>query len=119
MNVSAEVSEERIANLLCSAWEGGSHYWVRESSGRPYAWRREEKPGDPDYGRMWLNLPVTVTEDEGGVVHTLDQAAIERGLKLMAEKWGRHFGDFMSENDDATTADVFLQLCLLGDIVYG
>jgi hypothetical protein len=40
-------------------------------------------------------------------------------LALMAEKEPRHFGDFMGENDDATTSDVFLQLCLFGEVVYG
>lgn len=37
----------------------------------------------------------------------------------MAEKWPRHFGNFISENEDAETGDVFIQLALLGDIVYG
>ena len=58
----------------------------------------------------------------------LDLAAIQRGLALMAaggpenKRWGcgsRHFSDWINEDDDATTADVFLQACVLGDIVYG
>jgi hypothetical protein len=27
--------------------------------------------------------------------------------------------DFIDENDDAITADVFLQFCLFGDVIYG
>ena len=61
-------------------------------------------------------------------VHRLDLAAIQRGLALMAaggpegKKWdckGSHFADWLNEDDDATTADVFIQCCVLGDIVYG
>jgi hypothetical protein len=45
-------------------------------------------------------------------------AAIKSGLKVMAEKYPHHWQDFVSENDDAITGDVFLQCCLFGEIVY-
>jgi hypothetical protein len=48
----------------------------------------------------------------------LDMAAIKNGLKVMAEKYPHHWQDFVSENDDAITGDVFLQCCLFGEIVY-
>jgi hypothetical protein len=44
---------------------------------------------------------------------------IESGLQVMADKYPKHFADFMSEEDDCVTADVFLQCCLFGDIIYG
>jgi len=37
----------------------------------------------------------------------------------MAEKYPRHFHNFLEENDDAETGDVFIQCCLFGEIVYG
>jgi hypothetical protein len=36
----------------------------------------------------------------------------------MTEKYTHHWRDLMAENDDATTADVFLQMSLFGDILY-
>lgn len=45
--------------------------------------------------------------------------ALQRGLKIMAEKYPKHFADLVGENDDAMTHDVMVQCCLLGDIVYG
>lgn len=60
--------------------------------------------------------------------HRFDLEAIKRGLSLMAhggpegKHWEcgpRHFTDWVNEEDDATTADIFLQCCVLGDIVYG
>jgi hypothetical protein len=46
-------------------------------------------------------------------------ADLAKGLQTMAEKYPRHFADFVAENDDADTGDVFLQCVVLGDVVYG
>jgi hypothetical protein len=54
-----------------------------------------------------------------GVIYVLDRAAITRGLVAMKEKAPRHFGDALADNDDATTGDVFLQLCLFDEVIYG
>jgi hypothetical protein len=53
--------------------------------------------------------------------HRLDLNAIKRGLNLMAQ--GKHchpryWKDVMSDNADADTGDVFVQLCLLGEVKY-
>jgi hypothetical protein len=37
----------------------------------------------------------------------------------MAREAPQHFADFLNENDDADTGDVFVQCCLLGEIRYG
>lgn len=44
---------------------------------------------------------------------------VGRGLQVMAEKYPRHFGNLISDNDDAETGDVLLQCSVLGEIVYG
>lgn len=41
------------------------------------------------------------------------------GLSLMSRDYPNHFADFMAENEDAETADVFVQCCIFGNIVYG
>jgi hypothetical protein len=45
--------------------------------------------------------------------------AIKVGLALMADKYPEHWGNFMSENDDAETGDVFFQLVCFGEVIYG
>ena len=59
------------------------------------------------FTHCWLPLVescgLLITEDCGDegcevVDHLLDRHMVERGLKAMAEKCGRHFGDFMAEN---------------------
>lgn len=103
------VSKQRVKDLLCSACEGGSNYWI-------------------DRVEYWHECPVydqpvifhlSNARDIDGLPKTLDGQALVRGLTVMARDYPKHFGDFIAENDDAITADVFLQCCLFGDVIYG
>ena len=49
----------------------------------------------------------------------LDLESIGDGLNMMATHYPRHFADFLNEAADAITADVFLQCCLFGELIYG
>jgi len=49
----------------------------------------------------------------------LDLESIRKGLNVMASNYPRHFADFLNEAADAITADVFLQCCLFGELIYG
>lgn len=40
-------------------------------------------------------------------------------LKLMAVQHPRHFNDILKGNDDEVTADVFIQLATIGEVIYG
>jgi hypothetical protein len=46
-------------------------------------------------------------------------AQLKLGLERMAKDYPTHWADFINENDDSSTADVFLQLCLFGEVIYG
>jgi hypothetical protein len=131
VNISVPVSEERIKGLLCSAFEGGSDYWIK-SIQRIHPnydiadFRKDGKFNSEDH--YWhphqiiplvsgCSLVITAEDDDNK--YTLDRAALEKGLALMAEKHLNHFNDFVQETDDATTGDIFLQLCLFSELVYG
>jgi hypothetical protein len=49
----------------------------------------------------------------------LNEESIKDGLQKMAEHFPKHFMDFLNENDDAETADVFMQLAVMGKITFG
>ena len=51
--------------------------------------------------------------------YSLTLEIIKKGLITMAKKEPQHFADLLSDNDDNTTGDVFLQCCLFGKVVYG
>lgn len=121
---------ERIGDLLCSAFEGGgSAYWAQVAEYvEPKKWTFTGGGAEGAYG--W-----TYALNEGGAVliddieadekktYRLDLEAIQRGLKVFSSlkkgEGGHHFPDWLAEEDDATTGDVFLQCCLLGEVVYG
>jgi hypothetical protein len=37
----------------------------------------------------------------------------------MRDQYPRHYADLVEENDDAITGDVFLQLAVFGELIYG
>lgn len=128
ITIKTEVTLERISDLLASAFEGGSYgsgYWckiVKYITPPKLNFRT-----DPKTVYKYLDYPlnrdgavlIKSTEDpqKQGLWINLD--TIKRGLELMAEKQPKHWADFMKEEDDGSTADVFLQLCLFGDVIYG
>jgi hypothetical protein len=143
MKIEIEIAPRRIADLMVTAIEGGSNYWCRSVlllrwepgnhfsevlSGRE-AVAAAEADSESD---NWYDCPAlfgdgSLFEIEVGEYNEegepqsrrITQADFKVGLKLMAEKYGQHFGDFLNDNEDATTADVFLQCVALKDIVYG
>jgi len=126
VTTAVQIDSDKIAELLCSAFEGGSGYWS-EIGGynvpkEVWLW------GDGSNIFKYIQYPlskggaVIVLETGDGDVskeHVLDLAAIKRGLQTMANKEPRHFANFLAGNGDADTGDVFLQCCLLGEVVYG
>ena len=51
--------------------------------------------------------------------HHITLADVEKGLKLMQEQYPHHFADLVEEEDDAITGDVWLQLAVFGEVIYG
>jgi hypothetical protein len=60
-----------------------------------------------------------VSTEPASEVFRLDLKSIGRGLNDLATKYPRHFADLVNENTDAITADVLLQCCLFGELIYG
>ena len=132
MDVKISIPDDKIRGLLCCALEGGSNYWYQivGEELRDGLTHKDFQEGGSQTGETYWHpsqlIPfvegcsvVFSTGDDPDSRYKLDKAAIEKGLALMQQKYTRHWGDFMAENDDATTGDVFLQLCLFGSVVYG
>lgn len=111
------VEPSRISDLLVGAFEGGSNLWVK--SARLVQGNTSSAPwyGSEDF----LYTPWCAeigTYDDCNLL--LNEKIVLTGLQMMADDYpDTHWNDFVSENDDADTADVFLQLCLFGGLVYG
>lgn len=126
------VTNRQVSDLLCCAFEGGSNYWYAELDydlGEGYTIADFRKGGRcqyPDTYFHWCQLvplvegcAVVFKDSEEGTKLRLDHAAIERGVRVMSAKYPKHFANWMSEDFDAETGDVFLQCCVFGEVVYG
>jgi hypothetical protein len=141
------VTEKTLQSLLVGALEGGSNYWyyvvdTKFPQGITYEdFRHPNGKFNNDPEDYWHPLQVIpfiegcsvifidiedsdIDPDDDEAVanvkkYTLDRAACLRGIEVMAEKYPHHFADVVAENDDADTADVYLQCCLFGECVYG
>lgn len=132
------ISRKSIQYLLCSLLETSYPSWLANCNPGRYAeglthpdFKEGGKMQDPeDYFPYYAIMPVTdgcsidlVVENplEGKpFLHVdVDAKLVRMGLQIMASKYPRHFEDFVTENDDAETADVFGQCMVYGEIVYG
>jgi hypothetical protein len=123
ITINLKVPIQNVQNQLCAAFEGGSNYWVEIGKmKKPVAFlhKFDAKKTYPhiDYpinpgGKLFL------LEVEEKKEHVLSMVEITKGVQIMAEKYPKHFSDMITDNDDATTGDVFLQCCLFGEIKYG
>lgn len=126
LRVTIEVSAARIADMMVGAIEHNNMTaaWCAGVLGRPRP--KVAAPlwyADPAFYEGDFTIEVLEMPDESRPNklkrHRVNRAGLAAGLALMAAKHGRHFGDMMAENDDAITADVFLQCIALRDVVYG
>jgi hypothetical protein len=114
-----EITDRFIVDLFISAIEGGINYWcdsysLFDADGKRMTLRAlDEKP------EAILDCSWTFVEDEDMTERTIKKEQIEAGLKIMADKYPRHFSAILEDAADAETADVFVQCCALGEIVYG
>lgn len=116
IQVKHTIDRQRLEDLLVTAFEGGSNYWI--SKVRWKSAKRDAYEAAFDDG-VSIYISAERGDPRSGEKYRLNLSNMRRGLQLMADKYPRHMADILAENDDATTADVFLQLSLFGEVVYG
>jgi hypothetical protein len=111
---------------LTSAFDsmyGGCNYWMSISKVEYAAGKSKDDYEYPSIQAVLDGGKVTIHDQEDNKKLTLTYDKLIKGLEVMANlkagEGGHHFPNFMAENDDAETADVFVQCCLFGKIVYG
>ena len=131
-----DIPWQRVTDLIITAIETPWGDWVSSIDNANPAVRE----GDGDYGAdsIWYANPrywqrgfsAEIEHDrhdgEGTQSFCLNRESIARGLAVMAKHQPNQFADFLNENEDAGTADTFLQCCVFadyveqhGDVVFG
>jgi len=129
--------KEDIINLFVDALEGGSNYWYEirhlpkevrykaKEMGQPISetigeyilnggyvqfYDSEEEYDDDDYGE---------THSDNGLLGTVDMDSILEAITLIKKDYPEVWENILDEQYDANDADIFLQLCVMGEVVYG
>lgn len=119
MKVGKQDLDKLMADLLCSAFEGGSNYWCTI---KEYVYPEGKSRKNFKYPHLEVPFKggsIVITADEGKGVFTLNRKALDKGWIVFRDECARHYADAMCDTADATTGDVFLQACLFGKIVFG
>lgn len=116
INVPTTITSQRIADLVVTAFEGGSNHWIEKVE--RIAGAASDQPWYADPLLYDGVFHIRVWADGSPYELTVENA--KRGFVLLAQQFeSTHWADFMEENEDADTADVWLQLSVFGDIIYG
>ena len=134
MKVTMNLDNKKLYNLLCSAmfdewnfripmseWTKLNEFWYSDANEE----NRKSNPTPCYEDKIWTYVMATdahivkFVDKEDGSESFMTWTRIQNGTNLMAEKYDWHFMDVLLENDDAVTADVWLQCVLLGEVVYG
>lgn len=109
MEITIPVSNELVANALCSGLEGGINYWTAELD-----W-----PGDAfaqDHVLAGGSLQIRDVDD---TTTTLDLAAVTRALGMLAVQCPARFAELVEDNADAGVGDCLIQLAVFSELRYG
>jgi hypothetical protein len=119
--VTVGVTWQQIEDTLCSAWEGGSNYWLECHGFRPPTDASDAAKVEQRYQNALYPGGACLVRlvEEREELEPLTREKLLSGLQVMASKCPKQFAHMVNDNGDADTGDVFLQCCLLGEVVYG
>lgn len=112
-----------VDNLITTAFEGGSNYWYmvsKSSVKKPKGFVRNENIHYEFLDKVYQGSSCKVYDVENDeYLGEINNRAISRGIRLMFEKYPQLMADAIAEEYDADSADLFLQMVVMGEVVYG
>jgi hypothetical protein len=126
INTTAKVTAQAVADLITTALEGGSNYWLRcVELVRPHPPEGQDGPWYADASVYVGEFEILCTYDDPDGDEGVDyktsrvgREAVATGLALFSQAYPRSFGRFLNEDYDANDADIFMQMLLLKEVIY-
>tara|TARA_B100000945_G_C20238142_1_gene528593 strand:- start:155 stop:496 length:342 start_codon:yes stop_codon:yes gene_type:complete len=110
VNIKHKHSIEDVIDLLSTGLEGGINYWASVCL----------EGGENYYDIKHPDWCITVYDNEtDDVLGKLNMTSLQSGLESMSNIARSHYNNFLIEDCDAETGDVFIQCCLFNELVYG
>lgn len=123
VDVQFAIPCQRIADMVVTAFEGATTYWLKSALlTRQPTEKLSEAPwyASPElYDGRDFTIRCTPRDDEDYPARDINIEHLRQGFKIMSQKFPKHFADFVSENDDADTADVWFQCVMFGELIFG
>lgn len=130
ITAQVELPFERVINCIVGGLEGGYSDWLhsftpedrdvgKDAAEKGTIWYARESFWNQGGWATAIYDLATRPEGNGAGKMVVNLESLYRGMNLMATKAPKHFADLVNENDDAITHDVFMQMVILGEIVYG
>ena len=124
--ISKRLSNQQLEDQFITAYEGGSNYWCGLSNEALSDARSKYKtdtrncPSEYLWDAVLAGESVTFydAEDEE-TTWVLNLEKVVAGTEKMCDDYAQDYADAITDQGDACTADVWFQLCLLNDVVYG
>ena len=117
------ISLETIADVLELAFYGGSNYWymIEDITPAPSIEYVPEYRGAGHIITQIINGGAAKISDveTGEELGTLTGGSMRKALQKMGRLYPPLLHDIINEDYDADTADIFLQLAVMGQVVYG
>ncbi len=138
LTIGVEISVAKFAESLIAAFEGGSNYWylintdeqwievvnrfdiqLAKQQNRTEKLALSERITNAISNVDDFSIPIYDVENPDEKLGELSKSGLLDGIKILAESYPDRFAAINGENYDAEDADVFFQVCLFGEIVYG
>lgn len=130
VKITYKIEEQLVADLLCTLIEGSdvsswcghvSPVSVVPEPGLDEYWYADGKFINENFKIKFLvDDPETGDDGDHSLEKVVGYSEIQRGLELMQMNHPGHFEDMLGEGTwDCITADVFWQLVIYGEVIYG
>ena len=127
IQISQTIDVDDFKNLLCGAWHY-CHYFLNVDCDPasswffhlyPAKWKNNATIEEMVWAYLKDGHKLTAHDVESDEQFYLTWDKIVEGTKVFCQEFPGHWDDFKNENDDAITADVWMQCVCFGDVVYG
>ena len=125
--ISFEITYDMFEIILVGALEGGSNYWyqLHTDEFRKDLVGSNDEPLSTRIAMTLFTKPdfkmnvYDVESEEDVALGVLTQESMLEAFQIIHTKWNWHFNNLVTDNHDAETSDVFFQVAIMKDIVFG
>lgn len=110
------ITKENLIDLFVTALEGGSNHWYYIKT-LPNNVKSAETIGEHILNGGYIQF--FDIENTKELLGDVDMNSLLDAIQLLKNKYPNEYENILMEEFDANDADLFLQLCVMGEVVFG